>query len=92
MDDQMNKSADTKIDEPITPYENAGGGWRILILCFVIVGLIPFYIASVGPAVWLWNKMGWDFELFRYLYAPVIWLHENTPLETPIEWWVDLFI
>ena len=91
MDDQMNRPVDEKTDEPITHDDNAIGGWKVLILCLVIVGLILFYIARVGPAVWLWENMGWSYELFRYFYAPVIWLHEHTPLRESLEWWVDLF-
>ena len=88
----MTKPANVKIEESPAPDENSGGGWRSLELCFVIVGLILFYIASVGPVAWLWYKMNWNIKLFRYLYAPVIWLHDHTPLETPLEWWVELFV
>jgi hypothetical protein len=46
---------------------------------------------GLGPVALLCERMGIDPGPIEPLYAPVMWLHDNTPLEQPIEWYVGLW-
>ena len=58
-----------------------------------VIALLPLvYLLSVGPATAIVRAhapVGAGF--LDVFYAPVIWLHNFTPLETPIEWYVALW-
>jgi hypothetical protein len=59
----------------------------------MVFALLPIlYVLSLGPAVWGVEKMGWDPDLWETIYQPLIWLHENTFLEEPLDWYVELFV
>jgi hypothetical protein len=68
-------------------------------IAVVIVILLPvLYVLSVGPAVTFVRMTGTENELgpaLEMFYYPVIWLHTNTPLQKPIEiyveFWANLF-
>jgi hypothetical protein len=61
------------------------------VLCLGLVLLPMFYVLSLGPAVWLANREIVAREPLQVVYAPLIWLHENAPLEAPLDWYVDLW-
>lgn len=66
--------------------------FRLPVLAFVIVGWFCFYVASVGPVVALnEHTFGFDNEVIRSIYAPVIWLHKTTPLRQPLEQYGELW-
>jgi hypothetical protein len=65
---------------------SAWGTWVALVLA-----LSPLlYVLSIGPAGWL-EKEGYLPRSVRSVYAPVIWLHDHTPLEKPLEWYGNLW-
>ena len=60
----------------------------------LIVGLLslPFlYILSIAPVAWLYKTMAWSETSIRTFYMPVVWLHDNTFLKEPLEWYLKLF-
>ena len=62
----------------------------VITIVFLILPLL--YILSLGPVVYvlqLTNGAGADFA--EAFYYPVIWLHDNTPLKEPLEWYVDFW-
>ena len=60
-------------------------------LVLFIIALPVLYLLSSGPVFRLFIVMEWDIEIFRSIYTPVTWLHENTFLKEPIEWYARLF-
>lgn len=53
---------------------------------------IALYVVSIGPVIALGHDvLGVDQDVFELLYSPVIWLHDATPLEEPIEWYAALW-
>ncbi len=49
------------------------------------------YVLSIGPVVMVAESQGVGQETVRRLYYPVIWLHHNTPLQQPLEWYAMLW-
>jgi hypothetical protein len=43
------------------------------------------YVLSLGPAGAIANHNPSSYDLLRVAYYPVIWLHDYTPLEKPLE-------
>jgi predicted PurR-regulated permease PerM len=61
--------------------------WIVAVPCWAI-----FYLVSVGPAAALRATLPYDGqEILEKMYGPVIWLHDETPLRSPlaeyVEWW-----
>ena len=57
------------------------------LVALLVIGP-PLYILSVGPTALLAR---WNSSLIPPLgtfFAPLIWLHENTPLAEPLKWYV----
>jgi hypothetical protein len=66
---------------------------RVLYWVVGAVVLAPLlYVLSIGPAGMICERMGIDPEPMRPVYAPVVWLHDNTPLKGPLEWYVRLWL
>ena len=62
------------------------------VVALVLAVLLPaLYVLSIGPVVALVEKTGVGGEEARVFYAPVIWLHDNTPLEKPLEAYAELW-
>jgi len=77
----MNAPEDARHREP-----SAAAGWIAAVLL-----LSPLlYVLSIGPAGWL-QKRGHLPGDMRSIYAPVVWLHNNTPLEKPLGWYAELW-
>jgi len=66
-------------------------GSDYLIVGGFVVGIPLLYVLSVGPALWLSQKMGWSEDAFVIFYYPLIKLHEHTFLRHPLDWYVGLF-
>ncbi len=59
------------------------GGVLLLLACYVL---------SVGPAAgYCDHHPGRLCDGLESFYAPLVWLHESTPLAGALEWWVELF-
>lgn len=56
--------------------------------------LLPMlYVLSIGPMAFLTNASSGHSSLqsqIRSFYRPVIWLHDNTSLKTPLERYVRI--
>jgi hypothetical protein len=52
----------------------------------------PLYLLSMGPVLLLWRRMGWHAEPFMTAYAPAYWLHDHTPLQGLIGWYMRLWV
>ena len=61
-------------------------------VAFVFLLLPILYVLSIGPATMLYERRVISFEAGRTFYAPVIWLHDHTPLGPAIEWYEQLWI
>lgn len=68
-------------------------GGRSLAWALWLVALLPLaYVLSVGPAAAIDHRSGGRFrEPIRAAYAPLIWLHDNTPMRKPLEWYIELW-
>lgn len=60
----------------------------IALLCFT---WLSFYILSIGPIVALIENLNIEKGSVETFYGPVIWLHDETLLEKPLEWYSDLW-
>jgi hypothetical protein len=64
-------------------------GWLLL---FAFLPLL--YVLSMGPAHYLIRRTEKGVRSYVRLYRPVIWLHDHTALEQPLEryvgWWSAL--
>ena len=73
--------------------ETRPGGWfRTLLLGVLLV--VVLYTLSVGPVVAIVTKMAPSsglVEMVEFVYAPLIWLHGNTALKGPLEWYSKLW-
>lgn len=74
---------------PISRPADRGSGPVLLI--FLLFVALPFlYIFSIGPAAML-AKQGYFPNDIPGFYAPVVWLHDHTFLQKPLEayvgWW-----
>jgi hypothetical protein len=61
------------------------GYWLAMALALTPV----LYTLSVGPAVYVAERSGAGLDPLRVVYAPLIWVGENTPLGEPLESYVD---
>ncbi|MFG0333962.1 MAG: hypothetical protein ACF8TS_11420 [Maioricimonas sp. JB049] len=68
--------------------ERWASGWGSLLALPVIAVL---YVLSIGPVVCVAEKAGIDPKPLRMFYAPVVWLHDQTPLREPLETWGKLW-
>jgi hypothetical protein len=72
--------------------EKHEAGFGSLVIWFCVASLA--YVLSIGPAAWLHEKMS-SARLrtgLGKIYAPVVFLIEQTPLKQPGEWWVGKWI
>ena len=75
----------------------ADGAATAGILVGGLLLLVLLYFASIGPMIWLCDsrharhRCGSVEPALRVFYAPIIWLHEETPLEGVVDWYVDLW-
>ena len=60
--------------------------WLWIALALMLAPVL--YVLSVGPAAYLVARAGKGERTVQVIYAPLIWLHENTPLRKPLEWYV----
>jgi hypothetical protein len=65
--------------------QKPGRGAWLVVLGGVLLPLL--YTLSVGPAAYMQRRTGGGGGWERIFYAPLIWLHDNTPLEKPLEWY-----
>jgi thiol:disulfide interchange protein len=74
----------------------AGEAWnrgrvRVGPFGFAIVAWSGLYAVSVGPAVGLLQRLPLNREPIERFYAPLVWLHDNSRLAGPLEWYLDFW-
>ena len=68
----------------------AGFEFQLFWICTALL----IYVLSIGPAAWLHEKTA-SARLkagLETVYAPVVFLIEQTPLKQPGEWWVGKWV
>jgi hypothetical protein len=65
-----------------------GSGWWVWLW---LLALPVLYVLSVGPALTVVNRSRTGKETFLVVYAPVVWLYENTPLQGPLDSYIDFW-
>ena len=58
---------------------------------FLLVALPVLYVLSVGPVALFAKRLDLSPRPFRAFYTPLVWLHDHTPLEKPLDWYVKLW-
>lgn len=74
--------------------DSSGGRRRsgvVILVVFLLLLLPVLYVLSMGPVVMMVEKTGVGREQVELVYMPVIWLHDNTPLEKPLEMYGELW-
>ncbi len=72
--------------------ENARKSSAAVIVVLIALLMPALYVLSIGPAVMILNHTGGaGQDLAQIFYYPIIWLHENTPLSVPLEWYIELW-
>ena len=57
-----------------------------------LVALLPLaYVLSSGPVFLACEWAGLDLDGVDLFYYPLDWLHANTPLEKPLDWYLQLW-
>ena len=64
-----------------------GPGW-VITLALVLAPVL--YVLSFGPADYVMKYTGRGVKVVMTVYAPVVWLHDNTPLKGPLESYAEL--
>jgi hypothetical protein len=72
--------------------EREEGGWQRWAGCAALVPLaLLLYALSLGPFLHICDRMGWGRSAVSVVYAPMVWLYENTSLREPLDWYVSLW-
>ena len=62
----------------------------------LLVILPALYCLSTGPVIWLWTRADRFHGLvsirqLQTFYWPIVWLHDHTFMEQPIDWYISLW-
>lgn len=60
-------------------------------MAWLILAAPLLYVLSVGPVAAIWIKYQLPVPPLEAFYAPLIWLHDHTPLKDPLDWYVKLW-
>jgi hypothetical protein len=66
--------------------QKSGSGWFMWI---ALAALPLIYGLSIGPTCRVVQRSGANPTVLRQFYAPIVWLHQNTILQKPIEAYLD---
>jgi len=64
--------------------------WGAVVLVLVLV--VALYVLSFGPAAVIANRAKATRPVLEVVYAPLIWLYENTPLREPLRLYMDFWL
>ena len=70
--------------------EERGKSKQLSILGLAFMLLI-LYFASAGPVAMFVKRAKTGGQVAGIVYAPLIWLHDRTPLEKPLDWYLALW-
>lgn len=65
------------------------GGYRRMLT--VVLVLLLLYTLGSGPAFYLVRRTGYNADSIRTVYAPLLWLRDNTLLRTPLDWYFEMW-
>jgi hypothetical protein len=65
------------------------GGYRRMLT--VVLVLLLLYTLGSGPAFYFVGRTGYSADTIRTVYAPLLWLRDNTPLRTPLDWYFEMW-
>ena len=71
--------------------EESGKHSSYSVYVLTLVAVLLLYVLSVGPVAKFAVKNGLNRNTIRWIYAPVIWLHDHTFLEKPLEGYLDIW-
>ncbi|MDX1680957.1 MAG: hypothetical protein R3242_09530 [Akkermansiaceae bacterium] len=58
-----------------------------------VVLAFGIYVLSIGPVAMMASRHDWPEKPLVIFYAPVLWLYKHTPLDDPldnyIDWWLS---
>lgn len=63
--------------------------WVIFPIFFLSSGAL--YVFSIAPVAAAAEVLDLPRDSVKRVYAPVIWLHDHTPLRKPLEWYMALW-
>ena len=52
--------------------------------------VLVLYVLGIGPVAWITGPE--ITTVFGVLYAPVVWLHNHTFMQEPLDWYIHLWI
>ena len=59
---------------------------HVAVYTFAVMAWLYLYVVSIGPVVAFHQSvLGLNDDALEFVYAPVIWLHDATPLDEPLE-------
>ncbi len=64
---------------------------HVAVYVFAISAWLYFYVLSIGPFIAFDERVNLDNEVVRFVYAPVVWLHDTTPRKEPLEQYARLW-
>jgi hypothetical protein len=67
--------------------QNGGHWWGVVVALLLLPVL---YVLSMGPVARFATTPG-SRHAAQAFYAPLVWLHDSTPLKGPLEWYVELW-
>lgn len=86
-------SASAQRGERATDGKRSRGGTWVLVTTTIVLLLPLLYVLSIGPvARCAAARPDDDHAALERFYAPVVWLHDHTFLEQPLEWYVNLWL
>jgi hypothetical protein len=65
----------------------SGFTWAMWLAAFLPLA----YVLSIGPVGRFVKATGGDPTPWRTVYYPLIWLHDNTLLAAPLDWYVRVW-
>ena len=69
------------------------GCGRVVVVLLIIFLLPVLYVLSSGPVLRLAEETGFPSEdTISIIYAPLVWLYDDTFLEEPLAWYVGLWV
>ena len=69
---------------------------RVALRLGIVVGGLFFYVLSIGPAIWIFNRTfvswpAWIETFFDVFYYPLEWAADLIPwLDTFLQWYINL--
>ena len=72
-------------------FANASLIKKWVLITAACLSWLSIYVLSIGPVVAIIEYNNFDKDFARPFYEPVIWLHDETLLEKPLEWYSEIW-